>query len=416
MNMEGFLKHALLLFFALRIGDFVNVAAGMWFVPKYVKPEDIGAVLPLASFATFMSLPMFAFAMTIMKESVCLSAEGEQGRVKSLLSGVFVASAVVMFAVVGVSVVVMPHFLGVIGVSDATAGFLVVLAAFLGCVAPVYTDALQSLKRFRSLAAIEVVGSLVRFGVMFVAMPFKALVGYFAGQAALPVFRMCGSVLALRRELALPSEPFWNRNTVRRVAVAFVAVLAYQAIPMSTSLVEQTLLRTALPVRDSAGYYMVSRFADFLYFLTFPLLLVMFPYTANAAQKGCSTVPYVVKCSAATLLVAILAAVAYFFFGAQLLSLMPNGVEYLDYVGYMPWLVLANALTSCQVFYANAEVSAGRFGFLWWLVPLHLIYAVLLQLHGLIGVELSMPVLIVCFSIMSLLRFIFSVIALVKAK
>ena len=153
MTMDGFLKNAMLLFFALRLGDLVNVAAGMWFVPKYVKPEDIGAVLPLASFATFMSLPMFAFAMTIMKESACLSAEGEQGRVKSLLSGVFVASAVVMFAVVGVSVAVMPHFLGVIGVSDATAGFLVVLAAFLGCVAPVYTDALQSLKRFRSLAA-----------------------------------------------------------------------------------------------------------------------------------------------------------------------------------------------------------------------------------------------------------------------
>ena len=64
--MDGFLKHAVLLFFAMRLGDFVNVAAGMWFVPKYVKPEDIGAVLPLSSFATILSLPMFAFAMTVM--------------------------------------------------------------------------------------------------------------------------------------------------------------------------------------------------------------------------------------------------------------------------------------------------------------------------------------------------------------
>ena len=412
--MDGFFKHAVLLFLALRFGDFVNVAAGMWFVPKYVKPEDIGAVLPLASFATFLSLPMFAFAMTVMKETAWLAANGERGKVKSLLSGVFAFSAVVMLAVVGVSAAVMPHFLGAIGVPDAAAGFLVAVAAFLGCVAPVYTDALQSLRRFRSLAAIEAAGSVVRFAVMFAVMPLKALAGYFAGQAALPLFRMFGSVLALRRELAIPSEPFWNRKTVRRVAAAFAAVLAYQAIPMASSLVEQTVLRTSLPVRDSAGYYMVSRFSDFLYCLTFPLLLVMFPYTANAAQKGASTVPYVAKCSAVTLAVAILAAVVYFFFGPRLLSLMPNGAEYLDYAGYMPWLVLANALTSCQVFYANAEVSSGRFGFLWWLLPLHLVYAAVLQLHVLVGVELSMSILVVFFSVVAFLRFVFSFFALLK--
>ena len=414
MTMDGFLKHAVLLFLAMRLGDFVNVAAGMWFVPKYVKPEDIGAVLPLASFATFLSLPMFAFAMTVMKETAWLAANGERGKVKSLLSGVFAASAAVMLAVAGVSAVAMPHFLGAIGVSDAASGFLVVVAAFLGCVAPVYTDALQSLRRFRSLAAIEAAGSLVRFAVMFAVMPLKALAGYFAGQAALPLFRMFGSVFALRRDLSIPSKPFWNGETARRVATAFAAVLAYQAIPMASSLVEQTVLRTSLPVRDSAGYYMVSRFADFLYCLTFPLLLVMFPYTANAAQKGGSTVPYVAKCSIATLAVAALAATAYFFFGARLLSLMPNGADYLDYAGYMPWLVLANALTSCQVFYANAEVSAGRFGFLRWLVPLHLAYAAVLQMLGHAGVELSMPVLVACFSAIALLRFVFSVLAILK--
>jgi hypothetical protein len=216
-------------------------------------------------------------------------------------------------------------------VSDAAAGFLVVVAAFLGCVAPVYTDALQSLKRFRSLAAIEVGGSILRFLVMFVAMPLKALAGYFAGQAVLPVFRMAGSVFALRRDLAVPSEPFWDRAAIRRVALAFAAILAYQAIPMAASLVEQSILRTSLPSQDSAGYYMVSRFADFLYCLTFPLMLVMFPYTASAAEKGASTAPYIVRCSAVTLAVSFLMAVVYFLFGDSILPLMPNGAAYLDY-------------------------------------------------------------------------------------
>ena len=171
--MDGFLKHAVLLFIALRLGDFVNAAAGMWFVPKYVSPADIGAILPVTSFATFLSLPMFAFAMTVMKESACLAAEGERGKIRTLLGGVFAVVAVAMVAVLGVSALLMPRFLKLMRVSDGTVGFLVVAAAFLGCAAPVYTDALQSLKRFRSLAAIEVAGAVMRFAVMFAAMPLK---------------------------------------------------------------------------------------------------------------------------------------------------------------------------------------------------------------------------------------------------
>ena len=73
----------------------------------------------------------------------------------------------------------VPHFLTAMRVSDASVGFLVVAAAFLGCVAPVYTDALQSLKRFRALAAVEVAGAVMRFLVMLCLMPIRALAGYF---------------------------------------------------------------------------------------------------------------------------------------------------------------------------------------------------------------------------------------------
>ena len=401
--MDGFAKNALLLFIALRVGDFVNVAAGMWFVPRYVSPEDIGAVLPISSFATFLSLPMFAFAMTVMKESACLSAVGARGKVKSLLKGVFVAVAV-------------PHFLSAMRVSDASVGFLVVAAAFLGCVAPVYTDALQSLKRFRALAAVEVAGAVLRFLVMLCVMPIRALAGYFAGQAALPAFRMAGSVLALRKDLSVPAEPYWDRAAIRRISLAFLAIVIYQGIPMAASLVEQSLLRTQLSTLDSAGYYMVSRFSDFLYYLTFPLLLVMFPYTATAAQHNDSTRPFVLKCAAVTLVAAALMALAYQFFGLTFLSLMPHGSDYATYAPYMPWLVVITALTTCQVFYTNAEVSAGRFGFLVWLVPLHLVYPLALYAAARYGCVTDLTTLLLWFVIASLLRFLFSAGGLLRVR
>jgi len=408
--MDGFAKSAILLFFALRAGDLVSLAAGMWFVPRYVSPEDIGAVLPVTSFATFVSLPIFAFAMTAMKESSCLAADGERGKVKSLLSGMFIAVAAILVAVLAAAAAVAPHFLAAMRVSDQAAGVLAVSAAFLGCVAPVYTDALQSLKKFRSLAAVEAGGAAFRFLVMLAAMPFRALAGYFAGQAALPAFRVVGSVLSLRRELSVPAEPFWDKEAVRRIALSFLAVLAYQSFPMAASLVEQSVVRAGLSPSDSAGYYMVTRFSDILHYFTFPLMLVMFPFTASAARRGGSTRPYVVKCCAATLAAAAAMCAAYALWGGELLSLMPNGVRYTAYARYMPLLAAITALTSCQVFCTNAEVSAGRFGFLSWLVPLHLVYPVCLWLASAGGLVATFDSAVACFGAASFLRFVFAVI------
>ena len=409
----GFLRHSLMMFLALRAGDAVSLAAGMWFVPRYVSPGDIGAVLPVTSFATFMSLPVFALAMTIMKESAVLYARGERGRVKSLLSGVFIAGAVVLVIVLCASAVAVPRYLGLMRVSDASVGSLVVIAAFLGCIAPVYTDALQSLKKFGPLAAVEVMGSFVRFATMLAVMPMKALVGYFAGQAALPAFRIIGSAVALIRDLAVKAEPYWDRKAVRRLMLSFVAILAYQGVPMAASLVEQTVLRTSL-FTDSAGYYMVSRYADFLSYLTFPLLLVMFPYTATAAARHGSTRPFVLKCSAVALVAATAMSTVYAIFGRELLALMPHGGDYASYASYMPTLTIAGALTTCQVFYTNAEVSAGRFGFLLWLVPLHIVYPVALAAATKLGCVGDMTTFVACLLAASTARFAFSAAALAR--
>lgn len=369
----NFAAHALWVFLALRLADAVNIASGMWFVPKYISGEDIGAVLPLSTFATFLSLPLFAFAMTAMKESAVLSAAGEKGRLKSLLSGVFTAAGGAVVLGLFVAAFLMPRFMDLIGLSADGVGFAVVAAAFLGCVAPVYTDALQATKRFRALGLIEIGASAVRFAVMAALMPIKALLGYFSGQAAQPISRIFLSLFALRKELMVKSESYWNRGNLKRFSALFSLILVYQAVPMAVALLEQYVIRTSMSARDSAGYYMASRFSDFLFYLTFPLLIVSFPYTA-LAKDGSSRMKYVLSCSAITLFVAFLAALIYVFFGSRLLGILPNGIKYLEYSSLMPHLVIITALTSVQVFATNAEVSVGNFRFLRWFIPLHLVY------------------------------------------
>ncbi len=421
MNSDGltaikkFAFHALFIFSALRIADAVNVAAGMWFVPKYVSSEDIGAVLPLSSFATFLSLPLFAFAMTAMKESAVLSAAGEKGRLKSLLSGVFLAAGAAVVLGLIAAAFLMPRFMDLIGLRGGAVGFAVVAAAFLGCVAPVYTDALQATKRFKALGMIEIGASAVRFAVMAALMPIKALLGYFSGQAAQPISRIFFSLFALRKELKVKSESYWNKGNFKRFAALFSLMLVYQALPMAVALLEQYVVRTSMSARDSAGYYMASRFSDFLFYLTFPLLIVSFPYTALSRGRR-SRMKYVLVCSAITLAVALTAAALYVFCGSRLLSLMPNGGKYAEYAFLMPHLTLAAALTSVQVFTTNAEVSAGSFVFFKWFIPLNAAYAAAFAFAAHLQSFETPSDILVWFWVIAVARAVFSLMMIFRSK
>ena len=112
--------------------------------------------------------------------------------------------------------------------------------------------------------------------------------------------------------------------------------------------------------------------------------------------------------SAARALTTVALAAAYHFWGARLLPLMPHGQDYAAYARHMPWLVAIAAMTSCQVFQTNSEVSAGRFGFLAWLVPLHIVYPAVLYLVAECGYVNSLDRALVFFGAASCMRFAFA--------
>ena len=147
------------------------------------------------------------------------------------------------------------------------------------------------------------------------------------------------------------------------------------------ALIEQTVLRQRLPDIDSAAYYMATRFSDIAVFIACTLATVLFPYTASLAAEGRPTRPLVVKSSLAMLAAGGLLALIFAAIGKPVLSFLPDGDKYANYAWTIPWLIGITTLTAIQTFHTNTEVSAGRFGFLKWWVPLHILAAA-----GLLGV------------------------------
>ena len=373
-RLGDFWWYSLMLFMAARAADCLNVFVGLWLVPKYVEPSELGAVMPLTQFAAFLAIPIAVFASTFRNELTSLAINRQFGKMKTLMRGVFIATAIFLFLAIVICKLVLPAYLERIRVAEGSLGIVILISSFVATIAPIYSNALQSLKKFKANSLISLLGAPVRLLTMLVTMPLRALTGYFVGQTAPHVFSIIGSVFSLRKELSVPAEPYWNRDIVRRLGRLFFIFGIGSTVTGIALLVESTVIRQRLPEVDSAAYYMVTRFSEISSFLASALVFTIFPYAAELASKGKDYRPMILKASIAVH--ASNAALAAFFclFGERILTILPNGSAYASFWWAIPWMIGITSVNLCNNFYWTAQTAAFRFGYMKWWLPLSLLY------------------------------------------
>jgi len=372
-----------MLFCACRAADLLNAFVGLWLVPQYVDPKELGALLPLCQFANVLALPAAVFASTFRNELTTLAVNREFGKVKTLMRGVFIATAIFLFLAIVISRFVLPMFLTRIRIVEGSLGWLILLSAFVSCVAPVYNNAIQSLKKFKGFSLISLLGAPIRLVAMWLALPFRPVSGYFVGQTSTPAFSIVASVFCLRKELRGKAEPYWNRDVVKRFTRLFLILGLGSVVGSFLTLVETTVLRQRLCDLDSAGFYMATRFSDIASFLAITLTFTLFPFTAELAAKGKDMRPLIIKAGAAIVGSNALLAIVFAFVGERALTILPHGDKYGTYWWVIPWMIGVTTINYLSTIYTTAETSANRFGFYKWLLPLQLVYpAALLIVTG----------------------------------
>ena len=384
-RLGDFWWYSLMLFCACRAADLLNAFIGLWLVPKYVDPSELGAVMPLTQFANFLAIPIAAFANTFRNELTRLSINKEFGKLKTLMRGVFAATAVFLFVAIIAARVLLPAFLERIRIVEGSLGLVIIAASFVSAVAPIYSNALQALKKFKAQSILSIVGAPVRLIAMLLAMPFRAITGYFIGQAATPAFSIAASVLALRKELSVKAEPYWTRETLKKFSGLFALFLLMASSGGFLGLIESTIIRQRLPYLDSAGYYMATRFSEIASFFLATVAFTIFPFTAKLAAAKQDTKPLVFKAAAASIAFSTIVALPFFFVGKPILAMLPQGEQYAEYWWAIPWLIGISMFSAFAGIFTTAEISANRFSYLKWYIPLDIAYPIILLLitgHG----------------------------------
>ena len=377
-RLGDFWWYSLMLFCACRAGDLLNAFVGLWLVPKYVEPSELGAVAPLANFANFLAIPVAAFANTFRNELTRLSIGGEFGKLKTLLRGVFAATAVFLFMAIVVARFLLPPFFERIRIVEGSLGVVIIAASFVSAVWPIYSNALQALRKFKAQSLLSAVGAPIRLVTMLAALPFRAITGYFVGQASTPVFNIAASVFALRKELSVKAEPYWSRETAGKFSGLLLTFLGWGISGGVYCLVEATVIRQRLPDLDSAGYYMVSRFSEIATYLYSAMMFAFFPFAADLAKDRRGHSRLILKSTGANLAFCALIAMVFGLVARPILAFLPHGEQYSAFWWAVPWLIAVTGIGSLHGFYTTAEVAANRFGFLWWTIPLDLAYPALL--------------------------------------
>ena len=373
-RLGDFWWYSLMLFVALRAADCLNVFVGLWLVPKYVEPAELGAVMPLTNFANFLAIPIAVFASTFRNELTSLAINRKFGQMKTLMRGVFIATAVFLFLAIVICRLILPAYLERIRVAEGSLGILILVSSFVGTVSPIYSNALQSLRKFKTYSLIGLLGAPIRLLTMLIAMPLRAITGYFVGQTAPSAFSIVASVFGLRKELSVPAEPYWSREIITRFGRLFLIFGVSAAAGGISSLVESTVLRQRLPEIDSAAYYMVTRFSDIASFLAAVLSVTIFPFSAELAAKGKNARPLILKASLVVFVTNAVLALFFWIFGERIIAFLPHGCEYASFWWAIPWIIAITSLSHFCSFYSTAEVSAFRFGYMKWMIPLTLAY------------------------------------------
>ena len=193
-KLGDFWWYSIMLFCACRAADVLNAFVGLWLVPKYVDPSELGAVMPLTQFANFLAIPIAAFANTFRNEVSRLSINKEFGKLKTLMRGVFIASAIFIFFATIAARFMLPAFLERIRIIEGSLSIIIITTSLVSAIAPIYSNALQALKKFKAQSIIGIIGTPIRLVTMLVAMPIRAISGYFVGQSATPVLNIMVSI------------------------------------------------------------------------------------------------------------------------------------------------------------------------------------------------------------------------------
>ena len=354
--------YSAMIFLACRSGDAIQAFIGLWLVPKYVGPQELGAVLPLQQLTSFLTVPLAVVAVVFSKYVNTYATRGEYGKVKSFIHDVFTASFVLFVVCIASAYLVMPFFYERLRIASVSLTFLILLCGLVGNIGTIVGSAQQGLKRFKTMALMNVLGAPIRLVTLLLAMPIRALSGYILGQTTPAATTSLLSIFDIRRTLkSYTPDRSWRKDWRNILNYAW-PVAAYTAFGLALSTISTTVYRQRLPEIESAANYMLGRFAEIAGYFGTSISIILFPLVAETHEKGQEDTRLLKRAVIGTIIPTCILALAFVFLSNWIFSLTDTWATYRPYAYLLPLLTITTGLGCIIGATISYEMACRRFG------------------------------------------------------
>ena len=366
-----------------RFGDVINLYTGLWLVPKWVPPAELGALLPLGQIGGLLGLPLVVLLTPFTKFLNTFGAKNEIGKVKALLCDALVLTAVSAVAIAAYTWYSAPFVFERLRISGSGLIWLLCGIAVTSAFLPILNNGLQALKLFRCMSVVGLASAPVRLIFLLVLLPVSGLLGFFSAQFLFNVATLGISFWGLRKILSadVRRESYW---THAREMVSYALPIAVVMVVNSLSSTAQLLvIRQRLPDVESAAFYFGSRFSEIPNILWSAIAIAFFPIISEAFEKGKDTRRLLIQVLLFTVGGGAVVAVVLGVGIERLFGMVSKWRAYAPYAGLVGWMAMTNVFRVAFACFSTHEMACRRFGFIAYSVPIALLEScVLVSLTG----------------------------------
>lgn len=370
--------YSAMIFVACRSGDVIQAFIGLWLVPKYVGPNELGAVLPLQQLASLFTVPLAIVAVVFSKYVNTYATRGEYGKVKSFIHDVILISAALFLVCIAAAYLLIPHFYERLNVSAGSLTILVLAAGFAANISNLFSSALQGLKKFKSMTVQTLISAPIRLVTLLIAMPFRPLSGYLLGQttpaASCSIFAACSLHNDLKR---ITPDTSWRKD-LPEILHYLWPVAIYSTFSALFGTIILTIYRQRLPELESSTYYLLSRFAEIAGYIGASLSTVLIPIASESHEQGKNPIKQLNQSLWGIGLFGLAFAAVFYLLGGHLFACVHDWRQYAEHAYLLPLLSINVSLSTAICTCCSYEMACRRFTGPFGILVINLLWTVFL--------------------------------------
>lgn len=372
--------YSVVIFIFSQVGAVFNFITSLLILPHYLKPAEVGMVLPVTQFIAIGAIPLTVITTLVIKYITKYEANQEWGKLKQLIRDLVVVGVITTVVIAVVFAATFKSFAIRVGIESYWVLFWMVLYLCVSCWIPLISVLTRAAQRFFIIAFSGFITPLVLLISVLVLLPVYGFTGYLIAMTISTLVNIgiaAYSIYLYMMPHKVKLEPYFDdcRVVFKKYLLLFTVSAAAGWL---CNFLPPFIAKHFLTDQDAGGYFVVSKLSMLPFYAFSSLMTVLLPILSIKHERGDSGERTVNGSILYTAISGLIVVVGLYEFSPWLFRVVPPWQQYAEYARYV-WLMAANVVLMAVIsIIAFALLAKWDFAYVVYCVPVHLATGVIM--------------------------------------